>query len=166
MLSISRRTLTIAVQNAPPKTKYIEHILVATHSGEAGIAEVFRALQYRLRDSTWTVVFKGLITTHLMIREGSPDVTLQFLARHRNMLAISNFTDGRTVIETSWMIRLTSLQLRPKVATSDITPIISQSEQDHTVILIPIGSAPKRHGWRNRRLTRACYARRSQSRTS
>ncbi|KAH7156674.1 ANTH domain-containing protein [Dactylonectria macrodidyma] len=83
------------IKNAPPKTKYIEHILVATHSGEAGIGEVFRALQYRLRDSTWTVVFKSLITVHLMIREGSPDVTLAFLSTHRNLLAISNFTDAQ-----------------------------------------------------------------------
>ncbi|GJD02632.1 ANTH domain-containing protein [Colletotrichum higginsianum] len=60
------------IKAAPPKTKYIEHILVATHAGEAGVAEVFRALQFRLRDSTWTVVFKSLITVHLMIREGSP----------------------------------------------------------------------------------------------
>jgi hypothetical protein len=59
------------------------------------VAEVFRALQNRLRDSTWTVVFKSLITVHLMIREGSPDVTLAYLARHRNMLAISSFSDGR-----------------------------------------------------------------------
>ncbi|KAF7534722.1 hypothetical protein G7Z17_g13319 [Cylindrodendrum hubeiense] len=83
------------IKNAPPKTKYIEHILVATHSGEAGIGEVFRALQNRLRDSTWTVVFKSLITVHLMIREGSPDVTLAFLSTHRNMLAISSFTDAQ-----------------------------------------------------------------------
>ncbi|KAH8734405.1 ANTH domain-containing protein [Ilyonectria robusta] len=83
------------IKNAPPKTKYIEHILVATHSGEAGIGEVFRALQNRLRDSTWTVVFKSLITVHLMIREGSPDVTLAFLSTHRNLLAISNFTDAQ-----------------------------------------------------------------------
>jgi hypothetical protein len=82
------------LQNAPPKTKYIEHLLVATHAGEAGIAEVFRTLQFRLRDSTWTVVFKSLITVHLMIREGSPEVTLSFLAKNRNMLAISSFTDG------------------------------------------------------------------------
>ncbi|KAL6413220.1 enth domain-containing protein [Ilyonectria robusta] len=88
------RALAPVAQNAPPKTKYIEHILVATHSGEAGIGEVFRALQNRLRDSTWTVVFKSLITVHLMIREGSPDVTLAFLSTHRNLLAISNFTDG------------------------------------------------------------------------
>ncbi|KAK0733528.1 ANTH domain-containing protein [Lasiosphaeria miniovina] len=84
------------IKAAPPKTKYIEHILVATHSGEAGVGEVFRALQYRLRDSTWTVVFKSLITVHLMIREGSPDVTLAYLAKHRNMLAVSMFSDGQT----------------------------------------------------------------------
>ena len=58
------------------------------------MGEVFRALQYRLRDSTWTVVFKSLITVHLMIREGSPDATLGFLAKHRNMLAVSVFSDG------------------------------------------------------------------------
>ncbi|KAL7949624.1 ANTH domain-containing protein [Trichoderma barbatum] len=84
------------IKNAPPKTKYIEHILVGTHSGEAGIAEVLRALQNRLHDSTWTVVFKSLMTVHLMIREGSPEATLAYLARHRNMLAISNFADAQT----------------------------------------------------------------------
>ncbi|KAI2626131.1 ANTH-domain-containing protein [Hypomontagnella submonticulosa] len=83
------------IKAAPPKTKYIEHILVATHSGEAGVGEVFRALQFRLRDSTWTVVLKSLITIHLMIREGSPDATLAYLAKHRNMLAISSFTDAQ-----------------------------------------------------------------------
>ncbi|KAL2199891.1 ANTH domain-containing protein [Corynascus similis CBS 632.67] len=83
------------VKAAPPKTKYIEHILVATHAGEAGVGEVFRALQYRLRDSTWTIVFKSLITVHLMIREGSPDVTLAYLSKHKNMLAVSVFSDAQ-----------------------------------------------------------------------
>ncbi|KAI0536779.1 ANTH-domain-containing protein [Xylaria digitata] len=83
------------IKAAPPKTKYIEHILVATHAGEAGVGEVFRALQNRLRDSTWTVVFKSLITVHLMFREGSPDATLSYLARNRNQLAISSFTDAQ-----------------------------------------------------------------------
>lgn len=58
------------------------------------MGEVFRALQHRLRDSTWTVVLKSLVTIHIMIREGAPDVTLSFLAKHRNMLALSHFTDG------------------------------------------------------------------------
>ena len=74
--------------------RYIEHILIATHSGEAGVAEVFRVLQNRLRDSTWTVVFKSLITVHMMIREGSPDTTLSYVSKHRSMLSISNFQDG------------------------------------------------------------------------
>jgi phosphatidylinositol-binding clathrin assembly protein len=59
------------------------------------VGEVFRALQHRLRDSTWTVVFKSLITVHLMVREGSPDVTLAYLSKHRNMLAVSMFSDGQ-----------------------------------------------------------------------
>ncbi|KAG6025710.1 hypothetical protein E4U19_003005 [Claviceps sp. Clav32 group G5] len=84
------------IKNAPPKTKYIEHILVATHSGDAGVAEVFRSLQYRLHDSTWTVVLKSLLTTHLMIREGSPDVTLAFLSKHRNIFSVGHFADAQT----------------------------------------------------------------------
>lgn len=86
--------ILIVLQNAPPKAKYVDHILLATKSGEAGIAEVFRTLQHRLRDSTWTVVFKGLMVCHLMVKEGSGDVTLAYIARHRNVLAISSFTDG------------------------------------------------------------------------
>jgi hypothetical protein len=30
-----------------------------------------------------------------MMREGSPDVTLAYLAKHRNMLAVSMFSDGQ-----------------------------------------------------------------------
>lgn len=78
---------------AAPKSKYIQHILVATHAGDAGVAEIFRTLQNRLRDSTWTIVFKALIVTHLMIREGEPGVTLRFLAEQPSKLAISNFSD-------------------------------------------------------------------------
>ncbi|KAL8965127.1 MAG: hypothetical protein Q9183_004013 [Haloplaca sp. 2 TL-2023] len=81
------------IKLAAPKAKYVEHILVATHAGEAGVAEIFRALQNRLRDSTWTIVFKALILVHLMIREGEPNVTLKFLADTPSKLAISNFSD-------------------------------------------------------------------------
>ncbi|MCJ1348747.1 hypothetical protein MMC31_006980, partial [Peltigera leucophlebia] len=81
------------IKLAAPKSKYVEHILVATHAGEAGVAEIFRALQNRLRDSTWTIVFKSLIIVHLMVREGEPQVTLKFLADSPNKLAISDFSD-------------------------------------------------------------------------
>lgn len=59
------------------------------------MAEIFRALTNRLRDSTWTIVFKGLIIVHLMIREGEPEVTLKYLAQNpRRSLAINHFTEG------------------------------------------------------------------------
>ncbi|KAA6410137.1 MAG: ANTH-domain-containing [Lasallia pustulata] len=83
------------VKLAAPKSKYVEHILVATHAGEAGVAEIFRALQNRLRDSTWTIVFKSLIIVHLMVREGEPNVTLKYLAESPSKLAVSNFSDAQ-----------------------------------------------------------------------
>ncbi|KAI4134392.1 MAG: hypothetical protein LQ347_001570 [Umbilicaria vellea] len=82
-------------QLAAPKSKYVEHILVATHAGEAGVGEVFRALQNRLRDSTWTIVFKSLIIVHLMVREGEPNVTLKYLAESPTKLPVSNFSDAQ-----------------------------------------------------------------------
>ncbi|MCJ1471931.1 hypothetical protein MMC13_000572 [Lambiella insularis] len=81
------------IKLAAPKSKYVEHILVATHAGEAGVEDVFRTLTNRLRDSTWTIVFKGLIIVHLMIREGEPNVTLKYLAESPSKLAISNFSE-------------------------------------------------------------------------
>ncbi|GAB7358281.1 hypothetical protein MBLNU230_g2355t1 [Neophaeotheca triangularis] len=85
------------VKAAPPKSKYVEHILQATQSGEAGVADVFRSLTGRLRDSTWTVAFKALIIVHLMIKEGVQDVTLSYLsAAPANRLAMNSFTDVQT----------------------------------------------------------------------
>ncbi|KAL1966655.1 hypothetical protein VTN77DRAFT_4066 [Rasamsonia byssochlamydoides] len=83
------------IKLAPPKAKYIEHILLATHSGEAGVAEIFRTLQFRLRDSTWTIVFKSLIVIHLMIREGALDATLEYIAENPRRIAISSFSDAQ-----------------------------------------------------------------------
>ncbi|KAK1087470.1 hypothetical protein LTR48_002547 [Friedmanniomyces endolithicus] len=85
------------VKLAPPKSKYVEHILLATQSGDAAVAEVFRTLIHRLRDSTWTVAFKSLIIVHLMIKEGAPGATLRYLAvAPQNRLAVNSFTDVQT----------------------------------------------------------------------
>ncbi|KAL4892183.1 ANTH domain-containing protein [Aspergillus ambiguus] len=84
------------IKLAPPKSKYIEHILVATHTGEAGVAEIFRTLHLRLRDSTWTVVFKALIVLHIMIREGQLDATLQYMAENPRKIAISGYSEVQT----------------------------------------------------------------------
>nr|POF02583.1 enth domain-containing protein c19f8.03c [Quercus suber] len=85
------------VKLAAPKAKYVEHILMATQSGEAGVAEVFRTLTHRLRDPTWTISFKALIIVHLLMNEGAQDVTLRYLAvAPKNRLAINSITDVQT----------------------------------------------------------------------
>ena len=100
-----------SAQLAAPKSKYVEHILQATHAGEAGVAEIFRTLHGRLRDSTWTIVFKGLIITHLMIREGQPKATLRYLADSPNKLAIGNFSDGQFKL-SNYQCRLTFFKVQ------------------------------------------------------
>ncbi|KAJ5172005.1 hypothetical protein N7492_004598 [Penicillium capsulatum] len=80
---------------AAPKSKYVETILVATHTGEAGVAEVFRTLQLRLRDSAWTIVFKALIIVHLLIREGQQDAALSYLSDNPKKIAPSNFSEAQ-----------------------------------------------------------------------
>ncbi|KAF7716830.1 Uncharacterized protein PECH_006991 [Penicillium ucsense] len=81
---------------AAPKSKYVETILVATHTGEAGVAEIFRFLQHRLHDSAWTIVFKALIIVHLMIREGQQDAALAYLSENPQKIAPSNFSEAQS----------------------------------------------------------------------
>ncbi|KAL4885839.1 ANTH domain-containing protein [Aspergillus karnatakaensis] len=81
------------IKLAAPKSKYIEHILVATHTGEAGVAEIFRTLHLRVRDSTWTVAFKALIVIHFMIREGQLDATLLYMAENPRKVAVSGLSE-------------------------------------------------------------------------
>lgn len=131
------------------------------------MAEVFRALQHRLRDSTWTVVFKSLITVHLMIREGSPDITLAYLAKHRNVLAVSMFSDGQSMPRgTTSETRVTGARAREtltlgkqprlKAATYDITPTTSPNGHEPTVTQKLIGCGAEKTGWRSYPWIRAC----------
>lgn len=140
-------------QNAPPKTKYIEHILIATHSGDAGVGEVFRSLQYRLHDSTWTVVLKSLLTTHLMIREGSPNVTLAFLSKHRSVFSVGHFADGLSIQRRDsrhFQQKLTAFyQLKLRVETFAIMQITCQNERAHTATRRRIGFEPTKQSWRD-----------------
>lgn len=139
---------------AAPKSKYVEAILSATQGGEAGVAEIFRTLQLRLRDSTWTIVFKSLIIVHLMIREGAADVTLRYIAESPKRLAISNFADGKQEkririrfnaamesflllpaqmrSQTTCADNLVALQYKRKERTYDVTRIICSSGREAT----------------------------------
>ena len=73
--------------------------MLATQTGEAGVAEVFRTLRFRLRDSTWTIVFKALIVIHLMIREGVLDAALLYISENPDVMAISGYSEGERLGE-------------------------------------------------------------------
>lgn len=81
-------------QIAPPKQKYIEFLLSGTYS-DASLAEIFRILSFRLRDTSWPIVFKALVVIHILIREGSQDAALSYLAENPRTITISGLTDGK-----------------------------------------------------------------------
>ena len=81
------------VKVAPPKTKYIEPILMATNIDDVhsrdNLNTIMRTLAVRLQDLLWSVVYKLLIVLHIMAREGVKDVALEYLADHPNMLNLT-----------------------------------------------------------------------------
>jgi hypothetical protein len=132
------------------------------------VGEVFRALQHRLHDSTWTVVFKSLITTHVMIREGAPDVTLAYLAKHRNILAVSLFSDGEWHLPQArdTVKELTLLQRKPKVGTYATTRTTFKRGPGRIAIPRSTGSGQASRGLRSCQWTRVYCGRPRQCRGS
>jgi phosphatidylinositol-binding clathrin assembly protein len=61
------------------------------------VAEIFRTLTLRIRDSTWTIVFKALIVLHLMIRDGALNATLEYTAEHPRRLSVSHVSEGTSL---------------------------------------------------------------------
>ncbi|CAI6533778.1 AIS_HP2_G0021080.mRNA.1.CDS.1 [Saccharomyces cerevisiae] len=64
------------IKMAPPKQKYVDPILSGT-SNARGFQEITHALDTRLSDTAWTIVYKAMIVLHLMIQQGERDVTLR-----------------------------------------------------------------------------------------
>ena len=67
------------IKMAPPKSKYIDPILLGT-TQQSDFQEIMDALQNRINDSAWTVVYKALIVLHLLIRDGERLVALNYLS--------------------------------------------------------------------------------------
>lgn len=76
------------IKMAPPKQKYIEPIMLGT-ADPSEFREIVRALESRISDTAWTVVYKTLIVVHLMIREGDRNVALKYFSTHRSFFELS-----------------------------------------------------------------------------
>lgn len=119
------------VKVAAPKTKWVEPLLAATHSGDGVMGEVFRCLASRLRDSTWSIVFKSLIVVHVLIREGYKDAALQNLVQNPSMLSCSHFTDAS---EQGYNIKRYSYYLSERVKAYESFKVDHVRERQHASV--------------------------------
>lgn len=83
---------------AAPKAKYIEPILATTYEEGKDFTTTMEALGRVLaRTPAWTSQYKALIVLHIMIREGSEEVTLKYLSKHPRMLEPDEATARQAV---------------------------------------------------------------------
>lgn len=75
------------IKMAPPKQKYVDPILSGTSSAR-GLQEITHALDIRLSDTAWTIVYKALIVLHLMIQQGEKDVTLRHYSHNLDVFQL------------------------------------------------------------------------------
>jgi len=99
---------------AAPKPKYIEPILLAT-TERSEFRSVMIALQNRLGDTAWSIVYKALLVIHIMIREGESDVTLKYLSNHLHFFDLNQIRqigspDGKQLLRYSKYLAVRSKQ--------------------------------------------------------
>ncbi|CCH59404.1 hypothetical protein TBLA_0B05770 [Henningerozyma blattae CBS 6284] len=82
------------IKMAPPKQKYIDPILMGS-TDPRDFHEIIRALYSRISDSAWTVVYKSLIVTHLLIREGEKDITLDYLSNNLDFFNLNGINTSK-----------------------------------------------------------------------
>ncbi|KAI9168156.1 hypothetical protein H9P43_007528 [Blastocladiella emersonii ATCC 22665] len=99
-----------------PKWKHVSILLNATWRRDISIADIGQLLELRLRDSSWSVVFKALIVTHILMDQGSGDRLIGYLATQPSILNLANFRDSSGVrIEQSKNISRYAAYLEEKV---------------------------------------------------
>ncbi|AAS52476.1 AEL209Wp [Eremothecium gossypii ATCC 10895] len=81
------------IKMAAPKQKYLKTILAGMET-PAVLEEIMRALQVRVGDSAFTVVYKALVVVHVMMREGAKHVTLAYLAARRDFFELRGLLQG------------------------------------------------------------------------
>lgn len=79
------------IKMAPPKQKYIEPILLGT-ADPSEFREIARALDSRISDTAWTIVYKSLVVVHWMMRDGDRNVAIRYYSEHLSFFQLSEIT--------------------------------------------------------------------------
>ncbi|KAI8584279.1 hypothetical protein K450DRAFT_219073 [Umbelopsis ramanniana AG] len=98
-----------------PKQKHLQHLISLTHSSNLNMKDLFEMLQRRIRENSWIIVFKALITVHTLMREGSGDKIIVFVEQHPTILDVSRLKEKGGAGEHVRNIREYSAYLEEKV---------------------------------------------------
>ncbi|CAG8569770.1 69_t:CDS:2 [Dentiscutata erythropus] len=79
-------------KRAAPKAKYLKVLIEAT-SDDSALGSALKHLNHRLKEHSWTVVFKSLIVIHVLMRQGVNARVLNYLVRDPTILNVSSFKD-------------------------------------------------------------------------
>ncbi|EEB06698.1 ENTH/VHS domain-containing protein [Schizosaccharomyces japonicus yFS275] len=80
------------IKLAAPKSKHVENLLKATQQGGPVLESVVNCLCERLKNNSWTIVFKALIVFHILIRDGAPNAVIECLTRRDHSLEVLKAT--------------------------------------------------------------------------
>ncbi|KNE69588.1 hypothetical protein AMAG_14144 [Allomyces macrogynus ATCC 38327] len=124
-----------------PKWNHVSVVLSATWRRDISIADIGRLLEMRLHDSSWSVVFKALIVTHILMDQGSGERLIAFLATQPSMLNLAGFRDASgTRIEQAKNIQRYAAYLEEKVH------IYRETKKDYCRPSSPSKASPDSYG--------------------
>ncbi|KNE68295.1 hypothetical protein AMAG_12963 [Allomyces macrogynus ATCC 38327] len=124
-----------------PKWNHVSVVLNATWRRDISIADIGRLLEMRLHDSSWSVVFKALIVTHILMDQGSGERLIAFLATQPSMLNLAGFRDASgTRIEQAKNIQRYAAYLEEKVH------IYRETKRDYCRPSSPSKASPDSYG--------------------
>ncbi|KAJ3370763.1 hypothetical protein GGF31_003787 [Allomyces arbusculus] len=124
-----------------PKWNHVSVVLNATWRRDISIADIGRLLEMRLHDSSWSVVFKALIVTHILMDQGSGERLIAFLATQPSMLNLAGFRDASgTRIEQAKNIQRYAAYLEEKVH------IYRETKKDYCRPSSPSKASPDSYG--------------------
>lgn len=103
----------------PLKPKHVQIVTAATFQSDYPLSELFRFLSNRFKENNWIIVMKSLIVVHILIREGSTDRIMGYLANNPSITDVSNFRDksgNSSAAEQTNNLMAYSLYLSEKIA--------------------------------------------------
>ncbi|KAG0178287.1 hypothetical protein DFQ29_003666 [Apophysomyces sp. BC1021] len=77
----------------PPKQKHLSTLIALTYQNPASVVEIVEHLERRLRESSWIIMFKVLIITHTLMRDGNGERMIAYVETHPSAIDTSRLRE-------------------------------------------------------------------------